>query len=250
MFFIYSFYDYVLGEKTITATLKKDPTPRNYTLQIITPARSIFGFTIGGGFVKLSRLYTEEGKLIHARHYSDELKNEVKLYKKDFTIPYFKLWKGLIYIAVITVLGGVIYTSKLKMDSHQQAKDSAALATQLKDLQVGQEYGVTLFTNLEGENQSLKEAWIKVNKVEADTLFIQRSKQSRDVTGLFDMAKLASIKPNTEQDWENTIEKINLPSLKSQLEEKDNSSFDLLYIGNDKTRYSGVVFSIKGFDNQ
>ena len=72
MFFIFSIYDFVLAEKTVTATLKKENAPRNFTLQIITPARRFIGLPFGGGFVKLSRLYDEQGKLIHARNYSDE----------------------------------------------------------------------------------------------------------------------------------------------------------------------------------
>lgn len=246
MFFIYTLHDYVLGEKSITTTLKKDPIPKNYTLQIITPARSFFGAPIGGGLVKLSRLYNEEGKLIHARHYSDALKAEVKSYKKNFTIPYFKLWKGLIYFTAAAFIGGVIYAGKLKMDNIQSANDTATLVDKLQQLQVGQQYGVSLFTNLAGENQSLEEAWIKINKIEGDTLFVQRSKQTRDVTGLFDMAKLEPIKPQTEQEWEETIEHVNYPRLKTQLEESGKSSFDLQYIGDDTKRYSGIVFSIKG----
>lgn len=248
MFFIYTLYDYVLGEKKITTTLKKDPTARNYTLQIITPARSFLGAPVGGGFVKLSRLYTEEGKLIHARHYSDELKAEVKAYKKNFSIPYFHIWKGFIYFTLAALIGGIIYAGKLKYDRLQSANSTAALVDKLQQLQPGQQYGVSLYTNLEGENQSLQEAWIKINKIEADTVFIQRSKQTREVTGLFDMTKLAPIKPNNEQEWETTIERVNYPRLKEQLEEKDKSSFDLQYIGDDLNRYRGIVFSIKGND--
>lgn len=246
MLFIYTLYDYVLGEKTITATLKKDPTPRTYTLQIITPARSFIGAPIGGGFVKLSRLYTEDGKLIHARHYSDALKAEVKAYKKNFSIPYFHLWKGILYFTAIALIGGIIYAGKIKFERQQQANETAVLVDKLQRLQVRQQYGVSLFTNLEGENKSLQEAWIRIHKIEGDTLFIQRSKETRDVTGLFDMAKLQPLKPKTEEGWETTIERVNYPNLKTQLQEKDKSSFDLQYIGADLNRYTGIVFSIKG----
>jgi len=244
--FIYTLYDYVLGEKIITATLKKDPTPRRYTLQITTPARSFIYLPIGGGFVKISRLYNEEGKLIHARHYSDELKAEIKEYKKNFSIPYFQLWKGLIYFSAIALIGGVIFAGKLKFENSQRANETAALTEKLQHLQPGQLYGVSLYTNLKGENQSLQEAWIKINRIEGDTLFIQRSKQTREVTGLFDMKQLEPLKPQTDSDWESTIERVNYPSLKAQFEQKDKSSFDLLYIGDDRSTYGGVVFAIKG----
>lgn len=244
--FIYTLYDYVLGEKIITATLKKDPTPRRYTLQITTPARRFIYMPFGGGLVKISRLYDEQGKLIHARHYSDELKAEIKEYKKNFSIPYFQLWKGLIYFAVVTLIASVIYIGKLKFESNERANDATALTEKLQQLQVGQVYGVSLFTNLAGENQSLQEAWIKINKIEGDTVFIQRSKQTREVTGLFDIKKLEAIKPQAESDWESTVERVNYPRLKDQFEQKGKSSFDLMYIGDDKNRYNGVVFTIKG----
>lgn len=91
MFFIYTVYDYFLGEKEVTATLKNDVDPKPYTLRIITPARKFIGMPFGGVLVKISRLYDAHGDLIHARKYSQQLKDQVKAFKKELAIPYFKI---------------------------------------------------------------------------------------------------------------------------------------------------------------
>lgn len=57
MFFVYTMYDYLLGEIEISATLKDDPDPKPYTLQIVTQARKFIGLPFGGGLVKMSLLY-------------------------------------------------------------------------------------------------------------------------------------------------------------------------------------------------
>jgi len=248
MVFIYTFYDCVLGEKKITTTTKKEPIPKEYTLQIVTPARSVFGLTLGGGFVKLSRLYDENGKLIHARYYSDALKEEVNAYKMNFKIPYFKLWKGFIYFSMFILIAAIVFGIKRKIDKKNETTATGHLVDELQQIKAGQLYGVSIYTNLKGENESLKEGWIKIDKIFGDTLFVQRAVKSRDVTGLFDMDNLALFKPQTADEWETMVEKINYNSLKNQLQQPDKSSFDLMYIGSDKERYSGVVFSIKGIE--
>jgi len=247
MLFIYTIYDFVLAEKTITTTLKNESVPKNFTLQIITPARKFIGLPFGGGFVKLSRLYDEHGKLIHARNYSDELKAEIKVFKKDYPIPYFQLWKGFFIIALVLVIGSIIYGIKNKIGNQQRENETEKLFNNLQQLKEGQRYGAEFFTNSNGDNiDGLPAGWIKINKIVGDTLFIQRSKKLETASALFDMDKISSIKPQSDSDWEEKIEKMNYRLFSDQLKEPNKKSVDLLYIGNDREKYSGIILTIKG----
>lgn len=247
MIFFYQMYDYVLGEKEIIATLKNETHTQRFKLQIITPARKFLYMSYGGGLVKISRLYDVNGQLIHARNYSDEIKNEVKNFKRQLKIPYFQLWKGFWYTFVVLIIAAIIFSIKNKIQTNDLKDQSAHLTEQLQALKPGQLYGVTNFTNAEGNSvDGLPESWIKIVKIDQDTVFIQRSKQTVPLKAMFELSHISSIKPKNESEWEPNIEKISFPSLKSQLSESGKMSYDALYIGDDKEKYSGVVFTFKG----
>ncbi|VTR28912.1 Uncharacterised protein [Sphingobacterium thalpophilum] len=247
MLFIYSIYDFVLAEKKITTTLKQENESRNFTLQIITPARKFIGMPFGGGMVKISRLYDEHGKLIHARRYSDELKAEIKSFKKEHAIPYFQLWKGFLLVFAGILIWAAIYGVKNKMANQQRKQETVRLFEQLQHLSAGQLYAATFFTNSNAEGiDGVPAGWIKINKIAGDTLFVQRSKKLDTEHALFDMAHMASIKPQAVSDWNEKIEKIDLKLLRDQLQETNKKSVDLIYIGPDHDKYSGVICTVKG----
>ncbi|WP_313529901.1 hypothetical protein [Sphingobacterium multivorum] len=247
MFFIYSIYDFVLAEKSVTTTLKKENAPRTFTLQIITPARRFIGLPFGGGFVKLSRLYDEHGKLIHARNYSDELKAEIKSFKSQYSIPYFQLWKGFLIVAAAILIWAVIYGVKNKLGNQQREKEVGQMIDQLKQLKAGQLYGATFFTDQEGNSiDGLPAGWIKIDKIIGDTVFIHRSKQLDTSSALFDMKNIASFKPQSTHEWQEKTEKMDFNLLKKQLQDAATKKVDLLYIGKDHDTYSGVILTIKG----
>lgn len=247
MFFIFSIYDFVLAEKRVTTTLKKENSPRNFTLQIITPARKFIGLPFGGGFVKLSRLYDEQGKLIHARNYSDELKSEIKAFKSQYSIPYFQLWKGFLIVAAAILVWAVIYGVKNKIGNQQREKEAGQMIDNLKHLKAGQLYGATFFTDQDGNSiDGLPAGWIKIDKIVGDTVFIHRSKQLDTNSALFDMKNIASIKPQSIDEWQDKTEKIDLKLLNKKLQETGTERVDLLYIGKDHEKYSGVILTIKG----
>lgn len=247
MLFIYSIYDFVLAEKTITTTLKNESSARNFTLQIITPARKFLGLPFGGGLVKISRLYDEHGKLIHARNYSEELKAEIKAFKKNYAIPYFQLWKGFLFIFAAILIWAAIYGVKNKIASQQRENETEKLFNNLQHLKADQLYGVTFFTDSKGKSlDGLPSGWIKINKIVADTLFIQRSKQLDTSNALFDMDNISTIKPQSETEWEEKVERINYKLFLEQLKEPNKKSVDLLYIGSDHDNYSGVTLTVKG----
>jgi len=247
MLFIYSIYDFVLAEKTVTTTLKNESSARNFTLQIITPARKFLGLPFGGGLVKISRLYDERGQLVHARNYSDELKAEIKSYKKGYPIPYFQLWKGFVFVFAAILIWAGIYGVKNKIANQQRESETEQLFSNLQHLEAGQLYGATFFTNSKGENiDGLPSGWIKINKIVADTIFIQRSKQLETSKALFAMNDISPIKPKSSADWESKVERMNYQLFLEQLKEPNKKSVDLLYIGPDHDSYSGVIFTIKG----
>lgn len=247
MLFIYSIYDFVLAEKTVTTTLKNDSSARTFTLQIITPARKFLGLPFGGGLVKISRLYDGRGQLIHARNYSDELKAEIKTLKKAYSIPYFQLWKGFVFVFAAILIWAGIYGVKNKIAGQQRENETEKLFSNLQHLEAGQLYGVTFFTNSNGGNiNGLPSGWIKINKIVADTIFIQRSKQLETNKALFEMDNISSIKPKSETDWEEKIERMNYKLFLEQLKEPNKKGVDLIYIGPDHDNYSGVIFTIKG----
>jgi len=170
MFFIYSVYELNLGEKEINATLKDEPDAKPYTLRIITPGRRFIGMPFGGGLVKISRLYDANGALISPRKYSKALKSQIKEFKKECPIPYFKLWKGFIYVCIALVIGSVIFGIKNKIGNGQREKQTELTVNQLSTIKAGQLYGVSFFTDINGDNiDGLPEGWIKIVKVEGDT---------------------------------------------------------------------------------
>ncbi|QES87954.1 hypothetical protein [Rhizosphaericola mali] len=247
MIFFYQMYDYVLGEKEIIATLKNETHTQRFTLKIITPARKFVYMSYGGGLVKISRLYDVNGQLIHARNYSDEIKNEVKNFKRQLKIPYFQLWKGFLYTIVVLIIAAIIFSIKNKIKTNDLKGQSAHLTEQLQALKPGQLYGISNFTDAEGNSvNGLPESWIKIVKIDQDTIYIQRSKQTIPVKAMFEMSHISSIKPKNESEWEPNLEKISYPFLKSQLSESDKMSYDAVYIGDDKEKYSGIVFTLKG----
>lgn len=250
MLHITYFYDYVLAEKQITTTLKKESSPREFKLQIITPARKFLGLSFGGGFVKLSRLYDINGKLIHARNYSKELNEEIKDFKKDLKIPYLKLWKGFIYTIFLFLILSAVWGIKTKMSNGYREEGFEILTQKLKTLQTGQLYGVSFFTDKNGNSiEGLPEGWIKIVKLEGDTLFIQRSKQTAPVNPIFDIQYIESIKPKEDSDWESKVERVNYPFLREELKEKGHKSFDLISIENSHKKHSQILMTIKGTEN-
>lgn len=242
----FTFYDYVLGEKQVTTTTKKEAQPQVYTLQIITPARRFLALNFGGGLVKLSRLYNAEGKYIHPREYSPELVQEVKKYKKEFSIPYFKLWKGMIFALIIILIMAAVMALVNKVDLAKREGQTARLINHLQQLAPGQLYGVSFFTDESGVAlEEMADGWVKINRIEGDTLFIQRSKQIDKTHALFNIEALQEIKPQTAEEWQEKEEKMNLGLLKKSLEQPTSNRFDVLYIGEDYANYRGVIFTFK-----
>lgn len=247
MLFFYTRYEYILTKKVLTATLKGNEEVDTFDLYIVTPATKFLGLPIGGGLVKMSRLYTKDDQLVHARHYSPELKQEVKELKKTVKIPYFKLWKGYLIMLSVAVIGSLLYGIKMKRDAAKYNGEIEDMITAIHNLKVGQLYGVSFFTDDEGNNiNGLPSGWIRIEKIEGDTVFIRRSSRILTDKALFTMADIAAIKPASEDDWNSKVEKMNYALLKEDLEAEGKKRFDLLYIGADYEKYPGVIMTIKG----
>ncbi|GAA4786490.1 hypothetical protein GCM10023231_13130 [Olivibacter ginsenosidimutans] len=248
MLFIYSVYEHLLGEKEIQATLKDEVEPKSYTLRIVTQARRFIGLPFGGGLVKLSRLYDTHGQLISPRKYSASLKSQIKEFKKECPIPYFKLWKGFVYVLVALGVGSLIFGINNKITSSHRENQAAFTQHQLSAIAAGQRYGVTFFTDVQGNNiDGLPEGWIKIVKVEGDTVFAQRGKKTVPLKSVFDIDHIRPILPASDSDWEETVERFDYQLLKAEVAKSSTrGSFDLLYVAPDKEKYSGVVLSIKG----
>lgn len=247
MIFIYTVKDYILAEKVVTTTLKKEDTPRTFTLRIITPSIQFLGLPMGGGLAKVSRLIDENGKVIHARNYRDDLKAEVKALKKDCRVPYLKLWKGYLILAAVILVAAVIFNLKNKADNAKNEVAAAHLMEQLHGLKEGQLYGATFFTDADANHlDGLADGWVRINKIVSDTIVVQRSRELMTTAPVFDMANIADIKPQSEADWESKEEKINYRLLQSALEDPTATRVDVMYIGADNDKYSGVAFTIKG----
>src|SRR5690606_28785265 len=179
MIFFYTRYEYVLGQKSFNSTLKNNEKSEVFDLYIITPAVKFLGLPIGGGLVNMSRLYRQNGELIHARYYSPEIKQEVKALKKTTKIPYLKLWMGYLIIIGIALIGSIIYGIKMNNDNSKYNDAIQKMTNSLKQIQVGQLYGVSFFTDENGNNlDGLPAGWIRVEKIEGDTLFVRRSVQT------------------------------------------------------------------------
>ena len=246
MIFIYTTYEYILGQKQITTTTTNETSPRSYTLRIITPARKFLGLPFGGGLVKVSRLIDQKGKRVHAKYYSDELKKEIHSFKQELSIPYFRLWKGFIFLAVAIVIGSVIYSTRNKVASKHRADDAAHMIESLENVKAGQFYGATFFVGASGvQLPELSDGWIKIVGVEADTLFVQRSKVLMPSGAVFSLEAMDQFKPLKAQDLNPKIEKVNLPLLREALAEKDAQKVNAMYIGDDNETYGGVAFTIK-----
>lgn len=249
MFFFYTIRELVLAEKIISTTLKKEDSARTCTLRIITTSVSFLGLPLGGGLLKLSRLYDENGKLIHARKYSPELKAEVKALKQTCQIPYFKLWWGYLFILTVVLVAAVIFNTKNKMANAALEDRANHLKESLQQVQTDKIYGASFFVDAQGNRlPALADGWVRIKGVEGDTLFVQRSKQLAATKTLFDLDDLAAIKPVQEADWEEKVEKVNYGLLKEQLQEAGRQSVDVLYIGADSEQYSGVIFTFKAVE--
>ena len=246
MIFIYTTYEYLLGEKQLKTTTKKNLEPEEYTLQIFTPARKFLGLPFGGGLVKVSKLIDKEGKIVHARHYSPELKAEISRFKKEFTIPYFQLWKGMIFIMAGLIIASIIFSLKNKVASANKAADVEHMIENLSNPKAGQLYGASFFLDENGQQlPELSDGWIRVSRVEEDTVFMQRSIQIMPTKSLFSLEAIQQIRPATDADWNPKEEKISLPLLKKDLSEEGIQKVNMMYIGADYELNSGVVFTIQ-----
>ena len=246
MIFIYTTYEYLLGEKKVTATTKKQASPASYTLRIFTPARKFLGLPFGGGIVKVSKLIGGDGKVIHARYYSDELKQEVRKFKQELSIPYFQLWKGFLFLALALVIGSVIYSMRNKVASQHREADAHHMIENLQNLEAGQLYGASFFTDENGKQlPELSDGWIKVSRVKADTLFVQRSKILMPSGPVFSLEAIDQFKPVNASGLNPKEEKISLPLIRERLKDQSIQKVDAMYIGEDHDNYGGVVFTIK-----
>lgn len=251
MIFIYHTYEYLLKSKEITATLKDDAQEKNYTLNIVTIARDFLLMPFGGGLVKISRLYDAQGNLIKSSRYSKELKAQIKEIKKESPVPYFRLWKGFLFVLIALVIASAIMGIKNKIDSNDRAETAAQMIEELTNIHPGQIFAASFFTDIEGNNiNGLPEGWVRVMKLENDVLFLQRSKQTVTPAGLFDLEHLIPILPNTEEEWAPVAERFDYSLIKQQLEESPKRSrIDASYIEQDYEKYRGVVITIKGVKN-
>lgn len=248
MLFFYTRYEYVLGSKNITATLKEKTQSENFNLHIITPAVKFLGLPIGGGLVKMSRLVNGNGEVIHARNYSQEIKEEVKRFKKTLTIPYFKLWKGYLIMLAIATTGSVIYGIKLNNEGKKYRGEKENLAKAVQHIKAGQMYGANFFTDAEGNSiNGVPGGWVKIDKIEGDTVFVKRSRKMLE-RPLFKMEDLESIKPSSENDWDEHVEKMDYRLLKEEALKDNFSGADMQYIGADHEKYSGVILTLKGIE--
>jgi hypothetical protein len=117
----------------------------------------------------------------------------------------------------------------------------------LQQRKTGQLYGSAFFTDQDGNSiNGLPAGWIKIDKIVGDTIFIHRSKQLDTNSALFDMKNIASFRPQSTDEWQEKTEKMDLNLLKKQLEDAATKKVDLLYIGKDHEKYSGVILTIKG----
>lgn len=248
MFFIYRTYEYLLNSKEVKTTLKNESDAKTYTLNIVTIARDFLFMPFGGGLVKISRLYDGEGNLIKSSRYSKELKAQIKEIKKESPIPYFRLWKGFLFVLIALVITSAIMGIKNKIDANDRAETAAQMIVELTNIHPGQIFAASFFTDIEGNNiNGLPEGWVRVVKLDKDVLFLQRSKQTVTTAGLFDLEHLVPILPNTEEDWEPVAERFDYRLIKQQLEESPKKSrIDASYIEEDHEKYRGVVIAIKG----
>ncbi|MFD1768827.1 hypothetical protein [Sphingobacterium suaedae] len=246
MFFIYTIYDYVLGEKEISATLKDDMETKPYTLQIVTQARRFLGLPFGGGLVKMSRVYDVRGNLINTTRYSKDLKATIKAFKKECPIPFFKLWKGFVFVAAAVAISSLIFSIKTNIERNNSQEKIAHTVEKLTHIKTGQLYAVSYFANVDGQSiNGLPEGWLRVVQVVGDTIFAQRSKQKIDASPLFAIDKLLPILPQTEEEWEPAIERFDYQILRSHIENPSpRGRFDLLYVEPDRKKYDGVVLTI------
>lgn len=250
MLFFYTRYEYVLGNKVVSATLKNQAHSETYDLEIITPAIKFFWFLpMGGGLVKISRLYNAQGELLHAKNYSSELKNEIKQFKKTLKVPYLKLWSGYLILLSIALIGSVIYGMKMKKDATKFNEQTERLTQSLQNLQKGQCYAASFFTDENGNQiNGLPAGWIRIERIDGDTIFVKRSLEVAYDKALFKMEDLTPIKPTTDAEWNPKTEKLNYSLLKNDLTEEDKKQFNLMYIGSDHEKYQGVIMTLKGVE--
>ncbi len=244
---IYTIYDFVLGQKQVHTKLKNADQPASYTLQIVVSARKFLGLHFGAAFMKTSRLYDDQGRKIASKYYPEDLKEEISRFKSELKIPHFFLWKGIVYAAAIILVVAVVTNFKNKAATNRLDEQHAHMVTQLSQLKQGQQYGVSFFTDKDANSiDGVPSGWIRITNIVGDTIFVQRAKTMSTSDAVFDMEKIASIKPQGEQDWEEKMEKINYPLLKRQLQQQEQKRYDVTYIGSDHDKYSGIVFTIKG----
>ena len=247
MFLVYGLYDYVLGEKWVDTQLTNEPQPSQYQIKIVVPARTFIGLPFGGGFMKVARVYDKNGQTVRSKYYSEELKEEISRFKQTFTIPYFQLWKGMLYAVVAIAVVGVFMHFKNRAKMNELGDQQVNMKAQLTQVKEGQRYGVVFFTDKDGNSvDGLPEGWILIHKIEGDTLFVRRSKQTVPLHAVFEMKNIEPIKPASDGEWESRIEKVNYSSLKQQLDRPEKKRYDASYIGSDKEKYSGVCFTLQG----
>lgn len=247
MFLVYGLYDYVLGEKWIETQLTNESQPSQYQIRIVVPARKFIGLPFGGGFMKVARVYNKNGQAVRPKYYSEALKEEIDRFKRTFTIPHFQLWKGMLYAFVAIAVAAVFMHFKNRAKMNELSDQRSHMKEQLLQARQGQHYGVVFFTDKDGNSvNGLPEGWIVIDKIEADTIFVRRSKKALSAPGVFEMKNIESIKPSSGNEWESRVEKINYSLLKQQLEQPEKKYYDATYIGSDEEKYSGVCFTIKG----
>lgn len=212
-------HKYVLGSKSIYATLNDKAASEMLNLEIYVDYFKFLWLPTGCSFFKKCRLMNSEGVLIDSRQYSPEIKKDIEDFKKNLKIPYFKLWKGRLLFLAVGLLIAVFLALKQKKASEDFGSQKQNLAEAVKQIKAGQLYGVLFKDDAERiANPRLLSGWVRIQRIEGDTIFVQHSKKIVEQAFL-KSADFKSIKPSSEEDWSGKIEKIDYKLFKEAVKD-------------------------------
>lgn len=206
MIFIYSIVEKQLTQKSINTTLKSNSVPQDIFLTVSQKYISWLGPWFPAS-PKMTKAFNQQGEEIRRKEWIDLVKSEARSLKE--TVPFqWGFFRNTIILLVVFGVLAIIRPGMNKRAAEAIAKQNEQLQYAVENLSGGDIAVVSFYNDVQGKSMN-GIGLIKINHVEGDTIFINRSK------AIIDNAKPAEATniDRSEGAFGTIIEKIKRPVL-------------------------------------
>ncbi|MFC6103277.1 hypothetical protein [Olivibacter domesticus] len=213
MIFIYSIVEKQLTQKSINATLKSNSVPQDIFLTVSQKYISWLGPWFPAS-PKMTKAFNQQGEEIRRKEWIDLVKSEARSLKE--TVPFqWGFFRNTIILLVVFGVLAIIRPGMNKRAAEAIAKQNEQLQYAVENLSGGDIAVVSFYNDVQGKSMN-GIGLMKINHVEGDTIFINRSKTVIDNMKPTEAANI----DRSEGAFETIIEKIKRPVLISSVKDR------------------------------